>query len=524
MGTPAGTTVRAREWLAVAALAVALTIVMTWPLASGLGHLGRTRDIDADGQYSIWNVAWVARTLVEDPGHLFDANIYSPHKRTLAYSEANLVEGALGVPAYWLTKNPWLTLNVVMLFAFASAYACAYVLLRYLSDDGPAAAIGATLYAFCPFVFAHLSHIQLLMTGGVPLSLLLFHRLADAPHVRRGIALGAVLAVQALSCAYYGIFAGLAIGFAAIVIAISRGLWRHVGYWRAIAIAAATSIAIVTPFFITFLRVRAETGFGRTIDEAAKWAANPQSYLASAAHAHGWLLDYTNSHFEPWTEVLFPGLSALILGAIGLVVAVRTQGGRERETAVLYGSLAVVAFWASLGPQAGLYRALYYLPAFSFLRAPSRIGIVVVLCLAALASLAISTNSGRRPPAVAMVDGGRARRRGPGRAVRRAAALRRGSDAGAPVCRAGEAAARRRRRVSVLRRARGVSPARAVHALLHVALDAARERLQRRHPGRLPSHRDNPRFVPVARRLHRARPSPRPLCRHPLGHVRRAPG
>jgi len=33
---------------------------------------------------------------------------------------------------------------------------------------------------------------------------------------------------------------------------------------------------------------------------------------------------------------------------------------------------------------------LYYLPAFSFLRAPSRIGLVVVLCLATLASLAIA--------------------------------------------------------------------------------------------------------------------------------------
>jgi hypothetical protein len=32
-------------------------------------------------------------------------------------------------------------------------------------------------FGFCPFVFAHLSHIQLLMTAGLPLSLLCFHRL-----------------------------------------------------------------------------------------------------------------------------------------------------------------------------------------------------------------------------------------------------------------------------------------------------------------------------------------------------------
>src|SRR5215471_17597279 len=321
MRRAADTIVSTREFFAVAAIAVALAVALTWPLVTGMGHLGRTRDIDADGQFSIWNVAWVARTIVVDPIHLFDANIYSPHRRTLAYSEANLVAGTLGIPVYWLTGNPWATLNVVMLFAFASAYVCAYLLLRYLSGDARAAAIGAALFAFCPFVFAHLSHIQLLMTGGVPLALLLFHRVADDPNVKRSVALGVALAVQALACAYYGIFAGLSVGYAALLIATRRGLWSSGAYWRAIALAAVVAIAIVTPFFIPFLRVRAETGFSRTIEEAARWAANPQSYLVSNAHAHGWLLDYASSHFEHWAEVLFPGIGAVILGASGLVVA-----------------------------------------------------------------------------------------------------------------------------------------------------------------------------------------------------------
>jgi len=392
MRTPADTIASTREFLAASAIGAVLAIVMTWPLVTGIGHLGRTRDTDADGQCSIWNVAWVARTIVADPAHLFDANIYSPHKRTLAYSEANLVEGVLGVPVYWTTNNPWATLNVVMLFAFASAYVCAFLLLRYLSADARAAAIAAAIFAFCPFVFAHLPHIQLLMTGGIPLALLLFHRTADEPSTSRGVLLGVALAVEALACAYYGIFAGLAIGYAALLVAARRRLWRSGEYWRAIAIAAVIAIAIVSPVFIVFLRVRAETGFARTLDDAIKWAANPSSYLASAAHAHGWLLDYANRHFEPWTEVLFPGLSAILLGSIGLIVAARAPRGddRVRETGLLYGTLAAVAFWASLGPSAGLYRVLYYLPAFSFLRAPSRIGLVVVLCLATLASLAIA--------------------------------------------------------------------------------------------------------------------------------------
>jgi hypothetical protein len=392
MRTRADTIASTREVLVVSAIGVVLAAVMTWPLVTGMGHLGRTADIDADGQFSIWNVAWVAHTIVVDPIHLFDANIYYPHRRTLAYSEANLVAGTIGVPTYWLTQNPWATLNVVMLFAFASAYVCTFLLLRYLSGDARGAAIAAAIFAFCPFVFAHLPHIQLLMTGGMPLALLLFHRVADEPSIRRGMLLGVALATQALACAYYGIFAGLAIGYATLLIAARRRLWWSRAYWEAILIAAVIAIALVAPVFAVFLRVRAETGFGRTLDEAVRWAANPQSYLASAAHAHGWLLDFTNAHFERWTEVLFPGVTAVVLGSIGLVVAARApkEDDRVREAGLLYGTLAGVAFWASLGPSAGLYRVLYYLPAFSFLRAPSRIGLVVVLCLAALASLALA--------------------------------------------------------------------------------------------------------------------------------------
>ena len=43
----------------------------------------------------------------------------------------------------------------------------------------------------------------------------------------------------------------------------------------------------------------------------------------------------------------------------------------------------MLAFWISFGPAAGLYRVLFaVIPVFSLLRAPSRIGIVVVLALA----------------------------------------------------------------------------------------------------------------------------------------------
>ena len=63
---------------------------------------------------------------------------------------------------------------------------------------------------------------------------------------------------------------------------------------------------------------------------------------------------------------------------------------RRCETTIFYGMVALIAFWASFGPKAGLYTVLYQtIPVFTFLRAPGRFGILVVLALGVLALVAV---------------------------------------------------------------------------------------------------------------------------------------
>ena len=390
MQAPPGTMSRARERALVITAALALAIVMTWPLATGLERLGRTTS--ADWQVSLWTVNWVARTIVVDPTHLYDANIFYPHRDTLAYSEANLVQGALVSPIYWATGSAFLAYNAFVLFSFASAWICAYLLARDLTGSRAAAAVAAIFFAYCPYVFAHTSHSQLMMTAGLPLSMLMFHRLADEPSTGTGIRLGLALAAQALSCAYYGIFAGLMVGYATLVTAAMRRLWRSRPYWIAVAIAAIVAIACVLPFFLPYLHVQAESGFRRSLEDAARWSANPWNYLASSAHAHRWLLRLMEG--RPFrSEILFPGFLAIVFAAAGSIDAVRATADSRphaKEIVLLYGSLGLLAFWASFGPAAGLYRALYLLPTFSFLRAPSRFGIIVTLCISVFAAFGMA--------------------------------------------------------------------------------------------------------------------------------------
>lgn len=395
---------RRREAALVVTLAIVTTVALTYPLAFRLGNGGR---VDAeDGLFSIWNIAWVARTVVADPTRLFDANIFYPHTNALAFSEANLVPGLAAAPVYWLTGNIYAAHNAVVLLSFVLALVGAYLLTRKLTGSRAAATVAGVLYAFCPFMFARSAHIQLLMTAGLPFSMLAFHRLVERPGARRGAELGLVLALAALSCGYYGLFAGLMVGVAILFHATRDRLWGSRPFWTGIGTAVLVGGVVTGVCFIPYVTVGETHGAtARTLDDARMYSADFGAYLASSARAHGWLLD----RLAGWSEVLFPGFLLTGLAGLGLVVALDRGPAQPpapaRPAVGLYGLIGLLAWWASLGPSAGLYSLLFYaVPGFDMLRAPSRLGIVVALSFTVLAAVGVTRlTRGRRGPWVAAV-------------------------------------------------------------------------------------------------------------------------
>lgn len=395
---------RAREAALTILAAVALAVVFTWPIAPRLGHVGRVDS--GDGQYSIWNVAWVARALTRDPLHVFDANIFHPTKGTLAYSEPNIGAGALAVPVWLATGNPIAAHNSVVLLAFVLSLLSTWALAHHLTARRDASWLAAVAYAFCPYAMSHLAHIQLLMSFGVPLALLGLHWLVARVSLARGAVLGTALFAAGISCGYYGILAGLAVGLGALYYAWTRGLWRTARYWGALLLAAAIAGVLLLPFLLPYVALQDAPGYERPLDASIRWSASWRSWLASGAWAHRWWLPRLGA----WGEVLFPGWLLLGLGLMGVALAPRRRGAlgstpREcpplHETAGFYGLLGVLAFWASFGPGAGLYAALYrVVPFFSLLRAPSRFGLLTVLALAVASAIAVTIVTRRRRTAL----------------------------------------------------------------------------------------------------------------------------
>lgn len=380
-----------REGLAITLAAMALTVYFTWPLATNPSGMGRLRL--GDGQFSVWNVAWVAHALTSGL-NVYDANIFHPHRNTLAYSEANLGAGMLAVPAYALTGNPYAAHNSAVLIGLTFSVIGMYLLARRLTGSREASLVAAIVFAFCPFLFARTAHIQLMMTAPLPFTLLAFHRFADGPTARRAVILGLTIAVQALFCAYYGVLVGLIVGLGVLVFAVQRGLWRVPRWWYLSALAAAVSAGVVLPFFLPYMTLQEETGFGRTLQDSIRYSADWRAYFASSAWAHAWMLPYLHR----WNEVLFPGFVALILGGFGMFLVFRRRPAAgqagiplDRAAAIFYALVFVVALWSSFGPEAGLYTVLYYtVPVFSLLRAPARFGLAVTLALSVFTAVAVS--------------------------------------------------------------------------------------------------------------------------------------
>ena len=379
------------EATAVVLGAFILACVFTLPYILHFNNAGR---LDTnDGRWSIWVVSWVAHALTTDPRQLFNANIFYPHTNALAFSEGNIVEGVIGAPVWALTRNPYTTHNFVFLVAFAQSFIATYYLVRRLTGDRWAAVICGVMFAYCPFAFIRQAHIQLLMIGFLPWCMLAWHRFLDRVSVARAIELGVVMALTGLACAYYGIFAGGMIAMASIWFAISRRQWKDIRYWSLVGLAAIVCVGLIAPFFLTYLQMQDSTGFQRTL--SGQYSANLRGWLLSSAWAHRWWAPYLQNA----SEGIFPGILAIVLGVVGARVMLRSE---LRDVAQYYIALAIFTFWITLGPAAGLYTLLYHtVPVFSFLRAPTRAGIVVTLSLVVLAAPAMVAIMKRRGAKVA---------------------------------------------------------------------------------------------------------------------------
>jgi hypothetical protein len=349
-----------------------LTVITTWPQAL---HLATQVPAHVDPLFSIWRLAWVAHTLPGDPSHLFDANIFYPHARTLAYSDAMLFEGLLAAPLLWAGVNQVLVYNLLVLSGIVSSGLGMFVLVRYLTGDIRAALVSAAVFTLAPYRIEHFIHLELQWTVWMPLTLWALHRAYDEGSLRFGALTGLFLWLQIVSCVYYGAFLGLITGAMALLLIAARPRQAR----RALvplACGAIVAAALTLPYALPYIANTRALG-PRPIGEVAMFSADWRSYLS--APYQNWLWGWTAWDYIGNERHLFAGVTAVLLAVVGLV-------RRPRSLAWMYFAVTVLALELSLGINGGLYRFLYdHVYAFRGFRAPARFAILAACTMSVLA-------------------------------------------------------------------------------------------------------------------------------------------
>ena len=389
-GAPAPGRPRPLATWAVLVLFILLAVVHTWPLASAPGRF--SRNDSADTMLAEWMLAWVAHQVVRDPIHLFDANIFYPERRTLAYSENLIAQSLMVAPVLWAGGSPVLAFNLALIGGFAlTGWAAAFVMRRW-TGSWLAGIMSGSLMAFNAHTLTRLPHIQAQHLEFFPFVLLALDRLLRSSKVTSALQLAGWFVLQSLTSIYFMVFTAVAI---AAAVAVRPREWlgpRFRSFAPKAALAAGVAAAALAPFLLPYLLARREQeGFSRSLDEVALYSAKLTDYLATGG----------TLHFELWSrqfwqgDGLFPGVTATALTLVALGTGVAISDRRARM-GVAFGC---VAFALSFGPAFPLYSVAYRLfPAMAALRAALRFGQITLAGFAILAGFGLAEVHKRMAP------------------------------------------------------------------------------------------------------------------------------
>lgn len=391
-----------RETITAAAGGVLLAAVMHGPVVARLAsHVPAEL---TDPLLQAWQVAWGGHALVHETPSLFDANVFWPHRHSLAFSDSLLGYAPAGLVGSG-PEAALLRYNLLFLFSYALAFAGAYVLAREMGFRPVAATVAGAAFAYAPWRISQQNHLHVLSSGGIPLAIGLLLRGYRRQRPRALVAGWAVAAWQ-LSL---GWVLGLQLGY---LLPLLGGLLVAVWLWRGrprpgrgvvagsvagVVLFGLAAAAMALPYLQV---VECHPGARRSLDAVRAFSPPKAGLLAAPENSLVWGAATAGVREGlRWApeQSLFPGVAIAGLAAAGVVASRRRRGLRFGLAA---GTALALAMSLGLELAGGrfTYRLVHaYLPGWDAIRVPGRLMTLVTLGLALLAAAGAETLRRRVP-------------------------------------------------------------------------------------------------------------------------------
>ncbi len=298
-----------------------LAVAMTWPLASHMtDHLAS--DL-GDPLYHVWLLDWDIHGLKTGFKDFWSGNIFFPHQDTVLYADYLPGLALLAFPLILISGNLILSYNVLFILSFILCALAMYLLVYYLTRVRAAALVAGMAIAFCPFRMSHISHIELLFFSWTIFCFLFLHRFFDKPSCGNLAGIGVFFILQALSCAYYGVYLSIFVGLFVLYFGYKKGFVKRKDFWIKMSLLALSCLVILLPLFYPYLRVHEKMMFTRDILEAEHYSAQLQHFLRVPSWNTVWGDLLRGGPSAEWQR--YPGAVVFLLGALWLVSRRRSR-------------------------------------------------------------------------------------------------------------------------------------------------------------------------------------------------------
>jgi hypothetical protein len=373
---------------------IVLAIGWTWPVAAHLST--RIPHDPGDPILNTWILWWNAHA-VPFTRAWWSPPIFVPVQGALALSEHLAGLGVLSTPLQLAGASPLAAYNVCLIASYALSGWFTYLLTYRLTGSAAASVCAGVAFATAPYRAGQLAHIQVLTSQWMPAMLLGLHAYVETGRTRWLALFAAAWLVQGASNGYFLLFLPVLIVLWLAWFVDWRGEPR-----RGLTIVAmwiAASLLLV-PMLLEYRAVHSALGLGRQPDEIVRFSAR----LSSFVHAPPMLRFWTASNVPTQEDYLFPGITAALAIAAGLIASGRARWNRRADTEprlmsalVFYAAATLFMYACAFGPGAGgaagwlrPYRWLSLAPGYDGLRVPARFAMLGVLCLSVGAGLALA--------------------------------------------------------------------------------------------------------------------------------------
>jgi hypothetical protein len=364
-------------------------VLMTWPLATDLGHRLASW---GDPVFQAWTLAWDLHAWRTHPLNIFDANVFYPYRNTLAYSDYLFGQAAVIAPLLLKTGNAILADNVSLLLSYALSGFAMYLLVVDLTGNRLAGIVAGFAYAFAPARMAQFEHLHLTSAEWLPLAVLAARRALVQRSVKWSAILGLIVVMQGLFGIYYFYFLAILLGIVFVAYLIARRDKPAVISVVQAGAACLIGAALLIPILIPYQQVHNDLGIERTVEEMNTWRAVPSDYLAVSPRSRYYGSSLGSDYNRDLERDLFPGLILIGLAVVGLF---HRKIGWERWMLFAVAAISIILSFGLTGHIGGYniplpYRFFYYLvPGFKAIRVPARLGLLALVGLAGLAGLGL---------------------------------------------------------------------------------------------------------------------------------------